>query len=99
MVADAILPDIFPVHFSAGQLLGLGNGLENGNAVLAATAEIIDLTGTGIGGELLDGANHVMAVNIVANLLCLVTKNRIGLAGNCHLHEVRKKAMELDARV
>src|SRR6516165_9947716 len=99
VIADAILLDILPVHFSAGQLLNLANGLENGNAILAATAEIIDLSGTGISGELLYSANHVMPVNIVANLLCLVPKNRIGPGGNGHFHKVRKKAVELDTGV
>jgi hypothetical protein len=67
-------PKIIPVHFSAGQLLNLANGLENGNAILAATAEIIDLSGTGISGELLYSANHVMALNIVANCFALYPK-------------------------
>src|SRR6516162_9093870 len=40
-----------------------------------------------------------MAVNIVADLLGFVAEHRIGAARDRHLHEVRKKAVKLDARV
>src|SRR6266550_1966275 len=40
-----------------------------------------------------------MTVNIVAHLLALVAKNGISAAAECHLHQIRQKAMQLHAGV
>ena len=43
--------------------------------------------------------HHIVAMNIVADLLALVTENGIGAAGNRHLHQVGKESVKFDAGV
>src|SRR5208283_3433704 len=54
VIADAVLIHILPVHFLAGHFCDLGDGFEDGNAVFAAAAEVVDLAGARIGGKLFD---------------------------------------------
>ncbi len=97
VIAFAIFVDVRPVEFFSGQLLDFGNSFEHGDAVFAATSHVVDLAGTGVGGEGLDGANDVVAVNIVANLFSFVAKDGIFESGYGGFHEVRKKAVKFDA--
>src|SRR5208283_554498 len=80
VVADAVLVDILPVHCFAGHFCDLGDGFEDGNAVFAAAAEVVDLAGARIGGKLFDGADDIVAVDVVAHLLALVADDRIRAA-------------------
>src|SRR5229473_2829644 len=69
VIAFAIFVDVSPGEFFSSQLLDFGNSFEHGDAVFAAASHVVDLAGAGVGGEGLDGANDVVAVNVVANLL------------------------------
>ena len=86
MVAFAIFVDVSPVEFLASQLLDFGNSFEHGHAVFAAATHVVDLAGAGVGGESLDGANDVMAVNVVANLLSFVAKDGVFESGYGGFH-------------
>ena len=99
VVALAVLIHVLPVQLFPGHLLDFADGFEHRNAVLAAAAEVVDLAGARIGGEFLNRAHHIVAMNIVANLLALVAEDGIGSAGNGHLHQVGKKAVKFDAGV
>ena len=78
-------------------MLNFVDRLQHGNAVFAAAAEIVDLAATRIRRKFLDGADDIVAVDVVADLLALVAKNRIGTAGDGNLYEIGKKTVKLDA--
>ena len=99
VVALAVLVDILPVHLLATHPLEFGDGFEHGNAVLAAAAEVVDLSAARTCRKFLDRTHYVVAMNIVADLLALVAENGIGATGNRHFHEVGKKTVKFDARM
>jgi hypothetical protein len=43
------------------------NGLEHGDAVFAAAAHVVNLTGARFGSKFLDSADDVIAMDIVTN--------------------------------
>jgi len=99
VVAFAILVDILPIELFAGNLLDFGDGFEHGDAVLSPTTHVVDLAGPRISGKFFDGADDVVAVNVVADLLRLVTEDGVGAADERDLYEIRKKTVKLDAGV
>src|SRR5260370_11550275 len=91
--------DVLPVQLFAGQLIDFGDGLQHGDAVLTASAKIVDFTRPRIRGELFDSANNIVAVNVVAHLFGFVTEYGIGAAAKRHLDEIRQEAMKFHAGV
>src|SRR4029077_6120990 len=75
VIALARFVHVMPIEFAAGELLDARDGFEHGDAVGAAAAHVVDLTAAGIGGEFLDGADNIVAVDVVANLLALLPVN------------------------
>src|SRR5215470_5961432 len=86
VVTLAVFLDILPIHFLAGQAFQFGNGFEHGDAVCPATAEVVDLAATRIRGELLDGSDDIVTMNVVTNLLALIAEDRVRATGNGHFH-------------
>ena len=99
VIAFAILIDILPIELFAADLLDFGDGFQHGDTVLAPAAHVVDLTGSGIGGKFFDGANDVVAVDVVANLLGFIAEHGVGGTSERHFHEIRKKSVEFDAGV
>ena len=75
VIALAVFVHVMPIEFAAGELLDARDGFEHGDAVLAAAAHVVDLAGAGIDGEFLDGADNIVAVNVVAHLLAFVAED------------------------
>ena len=96
VVADAVLVHIVPVELFAGKLLDFGDGFEDGDAILAAAAEVIDFTRAGIVREFLDGADDVTAMDIVADLFGFVAEDGVGAAGQSDFDEIGEEAVEFD---
>ena len=80
VITHPVLFAIYPVEIAPGQLLDQVNGFQNGDAVGAPAAQVVDLAGTGIGGKLLHGAYDVVAVNIVPNLFAFIAVNGVSLS-------------------
>src|SRR5215470_7806905 len=99
VVALASLFDVTPVQFLPGELLAAIDGFHHRYAVFAPTAHVVNLARPRIGGELLDGANHVVTMDVVANLFALVPKNGIFRAADRAFHQIRKKSVQFDSRV
>ena len=97
VVADAVLVDVAPVQFLAGELLSAVDGFDHGDAVLAAATHVVHLPGAGTSGELFDGANDVVAVNVVTDLLALVTEDRVVPACKCLLDQIGEETVKFDA--
>ena len=99
VIAFAIFIHVSPIEFFPGELLDFGNGFEHGDAIFAAATHVVDLAGAGIRGEGFDGSYYIVAVNVVADLLSLVTEDGIFQAVEGGFHEIRKKTVKLDAGV
>src|SRR6266849_7245351 len=99
VVALAVFLDVLPIHFFPGQLLDLRDGFEHRDAVFPAAPQIIDLAGPRRRRERLNLTHHVVAVDVVPHLLGLVAKDRICPARKRHLHQIRKKSVQLDPGV
>src|SRR5262249_11939068 len=99
VVADAIFIDVNVVHFPSAQRRAALEGLENGDAVRAATADVVDLAATWIFEKGMNEAGHVEGVNIVSHLFALVTKDLVGAPFDIAFDEVAEKPVQLDAAV
>src|SRR6266481_5412149 len=75
VIALAVLLDILPVQFFSIHLLNFGNSFKHRDAVLTAPAEVVDLAATRIGSEFLHGTYDIVTMNIIADLLALVTED------------------------
>ena len=77
VVALAVLLDVFPVKFLPGHFLDFGNGLEHGDAVLAAATKIVDLSPSRRLPKLVHESGYVMRVDVVADLLALISEDLV----------------------
>src|SRR6267142_5703914 len=99
VIAFARLFGVGPVNFTASQRFHPGNRFQDGDAVGAASAEVIDLAGPRIARKLLECAHHVKTMDIVADLFAFVAVHRVRAAGQRHLQQIGEEAMQLDARM
>src|SRR5580704_4130757 len=99
VIALAVFLGVLPVQFIPRHLLNFAYSLEHRNAVFSAAAEIVDLPTTRFGGKLFNGTDHIVAVNVVADLLAFIAEYVVGPARNGHLHQVGKEAVKLDTRM
>ena len=97
VIALASFLDIFPVQCFSGHLGNFRDGFEHRDAIRASPAKVIDLAGSWVRGKFLDGANDVVAVNVVANLFGLVAKDRLPAAGERNFYQIGKKTVQLNA--
>ncbi len=72
--------------------------LEDGAAVAASAAEIVDLAAARGRDERLDELRDVERVDVVAHLLALVAEDRVAPAFEIALHEVAQEAVQLARR-
>src|SRR5215467_246198 len=89
MIAAPGLLEVLPCQPSAGQVLNPGTGFPDGDALGAASAEVVNLSRAGVSSELLDRAYHVVAVDIVAHLFSFIAEDSIGFARQCDFDQVR----------
>src|SRR5882762_4263860 len=99
VIALARLLRVDPVDFTASQRFNPRNCFEHRDAVAAPSAEVVDLAGPRIARKLLERADHIEAVNIVAHLLALIAEDRVGMPRQGYLQQVGEEAMQLDAGV
>src|SRR5437867_3375183 len=99
VVANSVLLHVVPAYMLAGKFLDELNALEHGSAVLPAAAQIVDFSRPGIPDEGLERGDHINAVNLIPHLFPFVTVYRIDIARNRDAHQIRKKAVQLHARV
>ena len=75
MVAFAVFVHVFPAHGFALKSGDFFEGFEDGDAVGAATADVVNLAAAGIFKEGVHEANNIEAVDVIANLLALVAED------------------------
>src|SRR5205807_1001932 len=68
VVALAVLFVVAPRHLASRSGLDHVETFEDRRVALAAAAEVVDLADARRGDELLEGAHHIQAVNLIAHL-------------------------------
>src|SRR5262245_55377754 len=71
---------ILPLEFPADALLTTGDRFEHGTVALPAAAKVVDLPRPRISVHVIDGADDVGAVNVVAHLFGAVAMDGVGRA-------------------
>src|SRR4051812_37271753 len=99
MVALAGGLPILPPHRLPGESLDVVERLEDRAGVRPAPAEVVDLARPRIPEDRLDGAGHVVAMDVVPDLLALVPVDPVGPPLELRLDQVREEPVQLDARV
>src|SRR5215510_3316381 len=88
-----------PVDLASAQLLAHPYRLEHRTVAEATASDVVDLSDTRLGEEFAERADKVGAVNVVAHLLALVSVHDVRGPGHRALHQIRKKPVELRARM
>ena len=99
MIPFPVFVDISGEHFLAREFFDSGKGFQDGAAVGATSAQVIDLTQARSFKKCGDKTGHIQRVDIVPNLLALISVHVVGLALEIAFHEVGEKAVELDPAV
>ena len=97
MISFPVFIDISGEHFLAREFFDSSKGFQNGATVGAATAEIIDLRRARFLKKCGDKVGYIQRVDVVPDLLALVSVHVVGLALEIAFHEVGEKAVELDS--
>src|SRR5674476_1071926 len=99
MVADAVVLDVSPVEFFAADFFAERNRFEHRTVRVTAATQVINFAGTRLQRKLPERLDEVATVNVVANLLALVTEHAIRPARGGASHQVGEKTVQLRARV
>jgi len=75
VIAGAGLVEIDAAHLLAGDGFDFFKSLEDGDAVGAAAAEVVDLAAAGVSDEYRDEAGDVEGMDVVSDLLALVAED------------------------
>ncbi len=88
VVPFPVFIDVGGEHFLARQFFYPGKGFQDGAAIGTASAEIIDLARAWFFKKCGDKASHIERVDVVPDLLALVSVHVVGLALEIAFHEV-----------
>jgi hypothetical protein len=91
--------DVLVLHLLARQRLDAIKRLENGARVPASAADVVNHSTAGIAINGLDCPRHIETMDVVANLLALVSEDPINVTVKIRLDQIRQKAVQLDAGV
>lgn len=95
MIASSILLCVGMVKLFPGDLFAYGDRFQHGAIAETSTADVVHLTASRCLEELVESANQVGAVDIVANLFALVAEDGVGSAGHGTLHQVSQETVQL----
>src|SRR5512135_2213828 len=90
---------IAPIELFLGDLFANLDGFQHGTVADASAADVIDLTMSRRFEKLIKSPDQIPAVDIVPDLLALVSENDVGLRQGRALHQISQKTVELRARV
>ena len=99
VVPFPVFVDVGGEHFLAREFFDSSKGFHDGAAVAAAAAEVIDLARARFFKKRSDEVGYIERVDVVPDLLALVSVDVVGLALEIAFHEVGEKAVELDPAV
>ena len=96
VVPFPVFIDVGGEHFLSRQFFDSGKGFQDGAAIGTASAQVINLARAWFFKKCGDKAGHIVRVDVVPDLLALVSVHVVGLALEIAFHEVGEKAVELD---
>jgi len=96
MIPFPVFINVGGEHFLAREFFDSGKGFQDGAAVGSASAEIIDFARAWLFKKCGDKARYIQRVDVVSDLLALISVDVVGLAHEIAFHEVGEKAVELD---
>src|SRR5713101_54075 len=99
MISNPVLLVISVLELAPGYFFTPRDGLEHGAVAVFSTAHIVDFRAPRLEKELMESLYQVAAMNVVAHLFCLITKDLIRRACGCTPHEIGEESMQLRARV
>jgi hypothetical protein len=99
VIAAPRLLDVLPPELADEQILEPLDRFEHGDAVVAAAAKVVDGARNGALGERHDCRADVVGVNVVANLLALITEDPVGAPFPDRPRDVGEEAVKLSAGV
>jgi hypothetical protein len=94
VVASAVLVHVFVLHFFAAAGGGTVEGFKDGDAVGAATTEVVNFAAAGVFIKSMDEAGDVEGVDVVAHLLAFVAEHLVETALDVAFDEVAEEAVE-----
>ena len=92
MVANPRVFTIADIHAFAGKLLADRNGFEDGTITVTTTSCVIDLSRSRVLGIVPEHVDQIVGVDIVADLLPLISQDRIRRFRNCTFDQIRKES-------
>src|SRR5919107_3131906 len=95
VVAAPIRLRVDPVQPLTGDLLAQLHGFEHRTIAKPASAHIVNLADPGVLIEVIEGIDQIVAVNVIPNLLPLVTEYGIWVARHRAPHEIGEDAVQL----
>src|SRR5215469_16578824 len=96
VIAVAVPVDVFPDHFLARHLFGKSERLKDRTTVVATAAEVVNLAAARTFNKTLDEAHDVSRMNVVADLLALVSINRVLMSLHIALNQVAQESVQLN---
>lgn len=99
MVPLTMFVNILVVHLLPRQLLDHIKGFQDGARIPAPSPQIVHLAAFWIFGDLFDSQGDVIAMDMVTNLLTLVTKDAIGLTEQLDFDQIGQEPVEFHGRV
>src|SRR5258706_13689235 len=93
VIAAAVFFDVPAAEFVASGVLAARDGFEHGTIAVAASANVVDLSGTRVLEKFVQSTNEVGAVDVVPDLFFLLAKNRVRSFCYGPFHQVRQKTM------
>ncbi len=93
MISFAILLHIFMQHCLPRNSLNHVEGLKDGAAIPAATAQIIHFSASWAPDERVNESRDIERVNIVPHLFSFISKDAVLLALQIALYEIAQKTM------
>src|SRR5665213_4132798 len=97
MVADAVGVLIGEAGAFAGHAGDHFDAFEQACGVVLAAAQVVNLAGAGGLGEMPEGVDHIMAVNLIADLFSLVAEDGVGAFVKGDVNQIVEEAVKLDA--
>ena len=99
MVTDTVFVDILIDLGFAAEFFGQGEGLPNRAGVRAPASDVVDLAHARGRDEGINKGGDVVGMDVVPDLLALVTEDLVFASLEIAFHEVTQEAVELDAAV
>ena len=87
------------IEGSTGDLFAERNRLQHRDVRISPTTKVVNRASGRRPVKRVEGSHYVMGVNVVANLLALVTEHGVGIAADGALHQVGEEAVKLRASV